>query len=51
VPDAFLDPRATWAVPVAYDAKAAKLKRMFEENYAFYEEGADPTLAGGAAAG
>jgi phosphoenolpyruvate carboxykinase (ATP) len=51
VPDAFLDPRGTWADHDAYDAMAAKLKRMFEENYAFYEEGADPTLAGGAAAG
>ena len=51
VPDAFLDPRGTWADPDAYDAMAAKLKRMFEENYATYEDGADPTLAGGAAAG
>ena len=51
MPDAFLDPRGTWADPDAYDAMAAKLKRMFEENYATYEDGADPTLAGGAAAG
>ena len=28
---------------------AAKLKRMFEDNFAAYEDGADPTLAGGAA--
>jgi phosphoenolpyruvate carboxykinase (ATP) len=47
VPDSFLDPRSTWADPEAYDATAAKLSGMFRENYAYYEEGADPTLAGG----
>jgi phosphoenolpyruvate carboxykinase (ATP) len=28
-----LDPRSTWKEPSAYDAQAAKLKRMFEEAY------------------
>jgi phosphoenolpyruvate carboxykinase (ATP) len=31
-----LDPRATWADPVAYDAQARKLVSMFAENFAQY---------------
>jgi phosphoenolpyruvate carboxykinase (ATP) len=42
VPDAFLDPRATWADPDAYDRAAAKLRAMFRENYAHYADGVDP---------
>ncbi len=36
VPDVLLDPRQTWADPVAYDAQAAKLVAMFAENFAQY---------------
>ncbi len=33
VPDAVLDPRGTWSDGAAYDAQAAKLARMFVENF------------------
>jgi phosphoenolpyruvate carboxykinase (ATP) len=33
VDSALLDPRATWADPVAYDAKAAELAAMFRANF------------------
>jgi phosphoenolpyruvate carboxykinase (ATP) len=33
VPDRFLDPRATWADPADYDRMAAKLARMFVDNF------------------
>jgi len=36
VDDALLDPRATWADRVAYDAQAAKLVRMFSDNFEKY---------------
>ncbi len=36
VDDALLDPRRTWADPAAYDAQAAKLVRMFAENFEQY---------------
>ncbi|MCC5972128.1 MAG: phosphoenolpyruvate carboxykinase (ATP), partial [Pararhodobacter sp.] len=36
VADVLLDPRRTWADPVAYDAQAAKLVGMFAENFAQY---------------
>ena len=39
VPDAFLDPRATWADPDAYDRQAARLARMFADNFAGYADG------------
>jgi phosphoenolpyruvate carboxykinase (ATP) len=39
VPDRFLDPRSTWADPLAYDDAAARLASMFEENFAEYAEG------------
>jgi phosphoenolpyruvate carboxykinase (ATP) len=32
-----LDPRSTWADPAAYDAQAARLVRMFADNFAQYE--------------
>jgi phosphoenolpyruvate carboxykinase (ATP) len=37
VPEVLLDPRRTWHDPGAYDAQAAKLVRMFVENFAQYE--------------
>ena len=33
-----LDPRATWADPSAYDAKAAELARMFRENFTRFDD-------------
>jgi phosphoenolpyruvate carboxykinase (ATP) len=45
VPAAFLDPRSTWADPVAYDAAARRLTEMFVENFEGYAEGVDPTIA------
>ncbi len=37
VDEALLDPRRTWADPAAYDAQAAKLVKMFVDNFAQYE--------------
>jgi phosphoenolpyruvate carboxykinase (ATP) len=45
VPDAFLDPRGTWADQEAYDRAAAKLTGMFRENFAAYADGLDPEIA------
>jgi phosphoenolpyruvate carboxykinase (ATP) len=45
VPDAFLDPRTTWADPEAYDQAAARLTVMFRENFADYADGVDPAIA------
>ena len=39
VPDTFLDPRGTWADPLAYDEAATRLAAMFEENFAEYASG------------
>jgi phosphoenolpyruvate carboxykinase (ATP) len=39
VPADVLTPRATWADGAAYDAQAAKLARMFVENFKAFEEG------------
>ena len=39
VPDSFLDPRATWADPDAYDRMAAKLARMFADNLDAFADG------------
>jgi phosphoenolpyruvate carboxykinase (ATP) len=37
VPASVLDPRRTWADPAAYDHQAAKLARMFVENFKTFE--------------
>jgi phosphoenolpyruvate carboxykinase (ATP) len=39
VPGSFLDPRATWEDPDAYDAMAAKLARMFADNIDAFADG------------
>jgi len=41
VDDVLLDPRQTWDDPAAYDAQAAKLVRMFSENFAQYADKID----------
>lgn len=38
VPEGVLEPRATWADPAAYDARAAELAAMFAENFRAYRE-------------
>jgi phosphoenolpyruvate carboxykinase (ATP) len=39
VPSEVLQPRQTWADQDAYDRQAAKLKRMFDQNYQAYAAG------------
>ncbi len=39
VPDDVLTPRTTWSDGAAYDAQAAKLARMFVENFKTFEHG------------
>ena len=45
VPSNILDPRSTWKDPAAYDAQAAKLARMFRDNFATFAAGVDPAVA------
>jgi phosphoenolpyruvate carboxykinase (ATP) len=44
VPDVFLDPKSTWADPVAYDRQAARLAAMFADNFEGYADGASPEI-------
>jgi phosphoenolpyruvate carboxykinase (ATP) len=45
VPEAFLDPRSTWADPIAYDMAAARLAAMFRDNFGAYEDGVSAAVA------
>ncbi|HXU45807.1 MAG TPA: phosphoenolpyruvate carboxykinase (ATP) [Thermoanaerobaculia bacterium] len=48
VPDAVLEPRSTWADPLAYEAKAAELAKMFVTNFEKFASGvADAVKAAG----
>jgi phosphoenolpyruvate carboxykinase (ATP) len=44
VDDTILDPRETWADKAAYDATAAKLARLFAENFVQFEDAVDLTV-------
>ena len=41
VPPKILVPRQTWASPEDYDHAAAKLTKMFQENFQAYADGVD----------
>ena len=41
VPDAVLDPRTTWPNKAAYDEQAAKLAKMFVDNFKAFEKDVD----------
>jgi phosphoenolpyruvate carboxykinase (ATP) len=38
VPDAVLDPRATWRDPATYDAQATRLAGLFRKNFEQFAE-------------
>ncbi len=44
VPADVLNPRSTWSDPAAYDAQAAKLARMFVDNFAAFESDVSPEV-------
>jgi phosphoenolpyruvate carboxykinase (ATP) len=44
VPADVLKPRATWADPAAYDAQAAKLAKMFVDNFKNFEADVTPDV-------
>jgi phosphoenolpyruvate carboxykinase (ATP) len=47
VPQSALDQRATWTEPAAFDAQAAKLSGMFQENFKRYEQVGDDVKGAG----
>jgi phosphoenolpyruvate carboxykinase (ATP) len=47
VDPALLDPRSTWADPVAYDAKASSLAEMFRKNFERFDDVAPGVAAAG----
>lgn len=52
VPGELLTPRRTWADPAAYDLQAAKLARMFRDNFEQFEDGVTAeVIAAGPVAG
>ncbi len=44
VPEEVLVPKNTWRDPAAYDAMALKLARLFQENFATFEDGASEAI-------
>ena len=44
VPDHVLDPRGTWPDPAKYDEQAAKLARMFAENFKTFQDDVSPAV-------
>jgi len=46
VPSEVLKPRSTWANGADYDAQAAKLARMFAENFKAFQAGLGPEVVG-----
>ena len=44
VPDAVLDPRSTWPDAGQYDAQAAKLAKMFTDNFKTFEADVTPEV-------
>ena len=44
VPARFLDPRATWSDPDAYDRQARQLARMFADNFEKYADGVSEAI-------
>lgn len=44
VPPAVLDPRGTWADKDAYDRQAARLAKMFVENFKAFEADVAPAV-------
>jgi phosphoenolpyruvate carboxykinase (ATP) len=44
VPDAVLDPRHTWPDPAKYDEQAARLAKMFVDNFKTFEQDVPPSV-------
>jgi phosphoenolpyruvate carboxykinase (ATP) len=44
VPDAVLDPRSTWPDAATYDEQAAKLAKMFIDNFKTFEADVAPSV-------
>jgi len=44
VPDSVLDPRGTWPDPAKYDEQAAKLAKMFADNFKTFESEVAPAV-------
>jgi phosphoenolpyruvate carboxykinase (ATP) len=44
VPSEVLKPRSTWPIGAEYDAAAARLAKMFADNFKTFEEGAGPQV-------
>ena len=44
VPESVLDPRNTWPDPAKYDEQAAKLAKMFADNFKKFENDVAPSV-------